>query len=209
MDQFLAVPLTILLSFMLASTIIELTPGPNMTYLALVSASEGRRVGFATVAGVALGLAVIGFAAAFGVAELISASPLAYEILRWAGVAFLFYLAWDGWRGSGDVVASDARIGGRYFLRGLITNLLNPKAAMFYVAVLPTFVDAARPLLAQTVTLTVVYVVIATLIHAGIVVLAGALEPLLNDPRRERIARRALSALLALVAVWFGWTTAR
>jgi threonine/homoserine/homoserine lactone efflux protein len=204
-----AVALPTLLSFALASTIIELTPGPNMTYLALASAAEGRRVGFATVAGVALGLALIGFAAAFGVAELISASPLVYEILRWAGVGFMFYLAWDGWRGGGDVVASDARVGGRYFLRGLITNLLNPKAAMFYVAVLPTFVDAARPLLAQTLTLTVVYVVIATLIHAGIVVLAGALEPLLNDPRRERIARRALSALLALVAVWFGWTTAR
>lgn len=209
MDQFLAVPPTTLLSFALASTIIELTPGPNMTYLALVSASEGRRVGFTTVAGVALGLAVIGFAAAFGVAELISASPLAYEILRWAGVAFVLYLAWDGWRGGGDVVASDARVGGRYFLRGLVTNLLNPKAAMFYVAVLPTFIDSAGALLAQTVTLTVVYVLVATLIHAGIVVLAGALEPLLNDPRRERIARRALSALLALVAVWFGWTTAR
>ncbi len=205
----LSVALPTLLSFALASTLIELTPGPNMTYLALVSASEGRRVGFATVAGSALGLAVIGLAAALGVAELINASPLAYETLRWAGVAFLLYLAWDGWRGVGDVVASDARIGGRYFLRGLITNLLNPKAAVFYVAVLPTFVDAARPLLAQTVTLTLVYVAIATLIHFGIVILAGTLEPLLNDPRRERIARRILSALLAVVAVWFGWTTAR
>lgn len=207
MDQLLAVPLPTLLSFALASFLIELTPGPNMTYLALVAASEGRRAGFATVAGVALGLAVIGLAAAFGVAELVAASPLAYEALRWAGVAFLLYLAWDGWRGGGDVVASGG--GGRHFTRGLVTNLLNPKAAVFYVAVLPTFIDPGRPLLAQTVALTAVYVAVATIVHAAIVVLAGALEPLLNDPARERVARRFLSALLALVALWFGWSTAR
>jgi len=197
------------LSFAFASLIIELTPGPNMTYLALVAASDGRRAGFATVAGVALGLATLGLAAAFGVAQLISASPIAYETLRWAGVLFLLYLAWDGWRGEGDVVAVASNSDGRYFRRGLITNLLNPKAAVFYVAVLPTFIDAARPMLAQTVTFTLVYVAVATLVHAAIVILAGALEPVLNDPRRERAARRALSILLAMVAVWFGWSTAR
>lgn len=127
------VVLPTVLSFAFASLIIELTPGPNMTYLALVAASDGRRAGFATVAGVALGLATIGLAAAFGVAQLVSASPIAYEILRWAGVLFLLYLAWDGWRGEGDVVAVASNSDGRYFRRGLITNLLNPKAAVFYV----------------------------------------------------------------------------
>ena len=57
--------------------------------------------------------------------------------------------------------------------------------------------------------LTVIYVLVATLIHSVIVVLAGTLEPFLNDPRREQIARRVLSALLACVAIWFGWSTAR
>jgi threonine/homoserine/homoserine lactone efflux protein len=93
-------------------------------------------------------------------------------------------------------------------MRGLVTNLLNPKAAVFYVAVLATFIDS-EPVLPQTVALTFIYVVVATLIHAAIVVLAGALEPFLNDPRREKIARRLLSALLACVAIWFGWSTAR
>jgi threonine/homoserine/homoserine lactone efflux protein len=207
MDPFLTIPLPTLLSFALASFIIEVTPGPNMTYLALVSASEGRRAGFATVAGISLGLAIIGLAAAFGVAQLVSASPFLYEALRWGGIVFLLYLAWDGWRGeeSTAIEAGDRK----FFTRGLVTNLLNPKAAVFYIAVLPNFVDAARPLLAQTVTLTLVYVAVATLIHVGIVVLAGAATPFLTDPRRERMARRTLSALLALVALWFGWATAR
>ena len=80
---------------------------------------------------------------------------------------------------------------------------------MFYVAVLPTFIDATKPILPQTVSLTAIYVAVATLIHAMIVVLAGALQPVLNNPRREQVARRVLSALLAGVAIWFGWSTAR
>ena len=198
-----------LLSFALTSVIIELTPGPNMTYLALVSAGEGRRAGFATVAGIALGLAVLGIVAALGVTELIQASNLLYEGLRWAGVLFLLFLAYEGWRGEAEVVATDKDTDRRYFARGLLTNLLNPKAAIFYVAVLPTFIIAERPVLSQTITLTAIYVSIATVIHALIVTLAGTLEPFLNDSRRERIARRALSALLAAVAIWFAFSTAR
>ncbi|CAI2931559.1 LysE family translocator [Aminobacter niigataensis] len=198
-----------LLSFALTSLIIELTPGPNMTYLALVSAGEGRRAGFATVAGIALGLAVLGIVAALGVTELIQASNLLYEGLRWAGVLFLLFLAYEGWRGQAEVVATDKDADRRYFMRGLITNLLNPKAAVFYVAVLPTFIVAERPVLSQTITLTAIYVAVATIIHALIVTLAGTLEPFLNDSRRERFARRTLSALLAGVAIWFAFSTAR
>ncbi|MGX5826556.1 LysE family translocator [Mesorhizobium sp. 43Arga] len=196
------------LSFALASLLIELTPGPNMTYLALVSASHGRRAGFATVAGIALGLAAIGGIAALGVAELIQESSFLYEGLRWAGILFLLYLAWEGWSSGTDVVSDKGDRGG-YFLRGLVTNILNPKAAIFYVAVLPTFVEASRPILAQTVLLTVTYVAVATAIHGMIVALAGTLQPFLNDPRQERASRRVLSALLALVALWFAWSTAR
>lgn len=207
----MALPLdaTVLASFLVASFLIELTPGPNMTYLALVSANDGRRAGFATVLGVALGLAIVGLVAAFGVAEAIQASPLLYQGLRWAGVLFLLYLAWEGWTAGTDVVSPARRHAGRYFARGLITNLLNPKAAAFYIAVLPTFIDTARPALPQTVALTIAYVAVATLVHGGIVAMAGSLQPLLNDPLREQLTRRVLSALLAIVAIWFAWSTAR
>lgn len=198
-----------LLSFVVTAFLIELTPGPNMTYLALISAQEGRRRGFATVVGIALGLAVVGLVAALGVAELVQASGTLYEGLRWAGVVFLLYLAWEGWRGEGDVAGTPGEADRRYFLRGLITNLLNPKAAVFYMAVLPTFVDGDRPVFAQTLLLTTAYVSVATTVHALIVLLASRLEPYLNDPEKERVARRVLSALLAGVALWFAWSTAR
>jgi threonine/homoserine/homoserine lactone efflux protein len=134
---------------------------------------------------------------------------------RWGGVLYLLWLAWDGWHNDEDVPPPQAHedlLNIKYFTRGLVTNLLNPKAAMFYVAILPSFITAAAaqgPLLAQTTFLTCVYVGVATLIHGAIVGLAGAARPFLEDPKRRRIARRALSFVLALIALWFAITSGR
>lgn len=201
-----------LAAFVLTATVIELTPGPNMAWLAIVAASEGRRPGYAAVAGVATGLAVVGVAAALGLAAAITASPVLYQVLRWGGVVYLLWLAWDGWRDGGDGVEEHMPAGARlrrYFRRGLITNLLNPKAAIFYIAVLPGFTNPHGTVLVETITLSLVYVAVATAIHAGIVTLAGLARRILDDPRRSRIVRRVLSALLACIALWFGWATGR
>jgi threonine/homoserine/homoserine lactone efflux protein len=149
----------------------------------------------------------VGAVAAFGVAALIQSSDTLYEALRWAGVIYLLWLAYEGWRGE---EANTGQLDGtRNFMRGLVTNLLNPKAAVFYVAVLPNFIDAAKSVLAQTLILSAVYVTIATVVHGLIVLLGGSLAPLLTNPAHETLIRRILSALLALVAGWFAWSTAR
>ncbi|OJF95907.1 lysine transporter LysE [Pararhizobium antarcticum] len=197
------------LPFSIAAVLIEITPGPNMTWLAVVSAVEGRRRGFVAVAGVALGLALIGIAGALGAAALIDGSRVLYEALRWAGVLFLFYLAIEGWLAASRPETAAAGTASGYFLRGLLTNVLNPKALLFYVAVLPGFVAPGPDVVVQTLALTAVYVLIATVIHGLIVLLAGSLAPVLNDPLRERRVRRVLSVLLAGVALWFALTTAR
>ena len=199
-------------SFALTCTLIELTPGPNMAYIAMLSAGNGRRAGLAATAGVALGLMVLGIGAALGLATLISSSHAIYEALRWAGVLYLLWLAWDGWKVAAE--SSPAQAPGpdadvTFFKRGLITNLLNPKAAVFYVAVLSTFVDETKAILGQTLMLSVIYVVIATCIHGAIVGIAGAARPFLDDPERTLVVRRILSAGLACIAVWFGYSTAR
>ncbi len=197
-----------LTAFALTSLLIELTPGPNMAYLALIAATEGRRPGYAAVAGVALGLAVVGLAAALGLTALINASPVAYEALRWAGVVYLLWLAWDGWRGAaGAIEHADAGSSlGLYFRRGLITNLLNPKAAVFYVAVLPGFLVGEADV-RDTITLSAVYVGIATIVHVVIVTAAGTARAWLDNSARERVIRRSLALALVGVAVWLLWKT--
>ncbi|MCB2130149.1 MAG: LysE family translocator [Rhodobacteraceae bacterium] len=194
-----------LAAFLLVSVLIELTPGPNMVWLAIVAATEGRKSGFAAVAGVASGLAIVGLAAALGLAALIAASPVLYDSLRWAGALYLLWMAWDGWRGADEDPAIAMRGYGlaRSFRRGLITNLLNPKAAIFFVAVLPGFTRPEGAILGETILLSVVYVAVATAIHAAIVVMAGLASRLLDDPVQSRLVRRGLSLCLALVALWF------
>jgi threonine/homoserine/homoserine lactone efflux protein len=199
------------LAFAFTSLVIELTPGPNMAYLAILSASAGRRAGFAATLGVALGLLVVGIGAALGLTALIANSNLLYQTLRWAGTLYLLWLAWEGWRGETETSPgkADGSFDGhtRFFLRGLITNLLNPKAGLFYVAVLPTFVDAERPLVGQTITLSLIYVTVATLVHGTIVLLADAARPWLEEEGRSTIVRRTLSLLLVVIATWLLFTT--
>ena len=202
---------TVLLSYLLTCIAIELTPGPNMAYLAVLSVERGRLAGLYAVAGVALGLALLGALAVFGVGELIMAQPLLYESLRWAGIAYLLYLAHDAWADARRPVEAldPAQLGWRSFRRGLINNLLNPKAALFYITVMPSFVQTDRPALGQTLLLGMVYVVVATAIHAMVVMLAGAVQPLLTAERSRRLMGGVFAALLVGVAIWVGLSTAR
>ena len=202
-----------LLAFALTATIVEITPGPNMAYIATLSLSHGLRVGFAAVAGIALGLMTYGIGAALGLAALIDSSRWLYEALRWAGVAYLLWLAWDAWSSeneSADIVESADSRPWRAFRRGLVTNLLNPKAAIFYVAVLPEFIRAdGGAVVTQTLLLSGIYVGIATAIHAGIVLLAGSLQGTIATPDRRRTVRRGLALLLLGIAIWFALTSGR
>lgn len=195
-----------LAAFLGTALLIELTPGPNMAYLALVSAVEGRRAGIATTLGIALGLAIIGLAAALGLAALFSASPVAFAILRWGGALYLLWLAFEAWTGAGEVSPSRGnhhQNAAQHFRRGLTVNLLNPKAALFFIAILPGFTDPARPLVLQAVILTLLYVALATAIHLSIVGMAGTAQRWLSDPARQQVARRAFALMLAGVAIWF------
>ncbi|WP_024574455.1 MULTISPECIES: LysE family translocator [unclassified Afipia] len=204
---------TSLLAFALTCFVIEITPGPNMAYLAALSLSQGVRAGIAAVAGIALGLSVYGAAASLGLSAVIDNSAFLYETLRWGGVAYLLWLAWDAWAAERDV-APEAVEGGigpwTAFRRGLITNLLNPKAAVFYVAVLPDFIQIGKgSVAAQTLMLSAIYVGIATAIHLIIVLLASQLQSVIATPRLRRTVRRVLAVLLAAIAVWFALSTGR
>jgi threonine/homoserine/homoserine lactone efflux protein len=203
----MGVTLSTAMAFALTSLLIELTPGPNMTYLALVGVQAGRRAGYAATLGVALGLGMVGLATALGLSALITASPMLYAILRWVGVAYLTYLAWEAWRASARLDDAPIETDRRFFVRGLITNLLNPKAAVFYVAVLPTFLDPGYPPTGQALALSIIYVLVASAVHATIVTLASFLRPLLANKRAMAAAGKVFAVALAGVAFWLAWST--
>lgn len=192
--------------FLVAAIVMEITPGPNMTWLALLSAREGRIAGFQAVAGIAAGLTLLALIAATGAAALISAWPPLYEAMRWGGVLFLLYLAWEAWVGETD--DGKPREAGRHFRRGLVVNLLNPKAAAVFVVMIPGFAGPDTSS-ASLVTMTLAYLVIATLAHALIVLFAASFQKALANPQREVVVRRIFAVALAAVAIWFAVTSGR
>jgi threonine/homoserine/homoserine lactone efflux protein len=202
---------SVLLPFLVAVALIELTPGPNMGWLALVAMAQGRLAGLAAVAGVTLGLAVWMVAAAVGLTSVLLAFPAVYQAVRWAGVLFLLWLAWEAWAGAGktaeDVGRDPEKLRG-LFLRGLTGNLLNPKAAVFYVALLPTFIrpDHAAPIV-QALTLGGLHLIVSVAIHGAIVLGAAAAGAVVMRRLRGLWAGRAMAAGIAAVAVWMAWAT--
>ena len=190
-------------SFVLASILIELTPGPNMTWLAVLGASRGRATALAAVAGIALGLAAAAVVAGLGLAAILQASPFLFDVLRWTGTLYLLYLAWDAWQDSNAELTHTDATRTAAFRQGLISNILNPKAYLFYAAVLPQFISGGMPLAAEIALLSAVFVAIATTIHGGIAILSGSLATFLSTSPHAMTIRRVLALLIASAAIWF------
>ncbi|MBK8373356.1 LysE family translocator [Sphingorhabdus sp.] len=198
------------LPFLLMSVLIELTPGPNMAWLALTAASVGRRAALSATAGIASGLAVVGLVSAFGLAELATAFPAFFAMLRYVGAAYLLFLAWQAWRGEREISGADLRKGDvrTWYRHGLALNVLNPKAFLFFIAILPNYVDATQPVMPQTLLLSATYVAVATLVHALLAVLAGKAHGWFQQGDNALWMRRICALLIAAVAIWFLISTA-
>jgi threonine/homoserine/homoserine lactone efflux protein len=200
----------VILPFLVAVALIELTPGPNMGWLALVSLARGRLAGFAAVAGVTLGLAVWMLAAAFGLTQVLLIWPPLYQMIRWAGIAFLLWLAWEAWRPDAGAAGArpDVRTLRGLFLRGMTGNLLNPKVAVFYVALLPTFMrpDHGSPL-TQALTLGGLHLATAVAVHALIVLAAAGASGAVLTRVQGPVLRGVMAGGIAVVALWMAWET--
>lgn len=184
-----------------------LTPGPNMLYLVSRSITQGRRAGLLSLLGVAAGFGVYLTAAVAGIAAVFVAVPAAYAALKVAGAAYLLYLAWQALRpGGGNAFAPEPLPpdpAHRLVVMGLVTNLLNPKIAVLYVALLPQFVDPARGSVAlQSLVLGATQIGIALTVNALIVVSAGAVASFLAArPVWLRVQRSLVGVVLAGLAV--------
>lgn len=148
--------------------------------------------------------------AALGVAAAIDNSKLLYEILRWTGVAYILSLACKTWSNksetSSDVTTDHSAHACLAFQRGLITNLLNPKAAIFFVAVVPTFVRPDGSVVTQTLLLFAIFLAVATAVHTAIVLLVSRVQHFASQPARRR---PALALVLVGIAGWLAFSTAR
>lgn len=136
------------LAFALVCLGMVLTPGPNMIYLISRSLSQGPKAGLISLGGVAVGFLFYVVSAAFGITALLLAVPFAYDALRFAGVLYLLWLAWQAVKPGGrspfqvrDLPKDGPR---KLFAMGLMTNLLNPKVAVLYLSLLPQFISIGK-----------------------------------------------------------------
>lgn len=175
-----------------------------MAWLVSIAVAQGRRAGLAATFGVALGLVINAGFAAVGLAALAAANPLIWSVLRYAGTTLMLWLAWEAWRDSSAVSAAKLTEAGglaRYFRAGLGTNILNPKAFLFYAAVLPQFLPATAGS-APAALLALIAVAVATSIHLAIVTTSSQASRWLDQPRRLRLVRQLLALSLVGVAIW-------
>lgn len=199
LDSVMPTPTTLAL-FALATALLTVSPGPGVLYVTARTLSQGRRAGFASMFGIESGEVVWLAAAATGVAALLAASVSALTVLRFAGAAYLIYLGIQRWRAAEvPIIPKTTRIG-RIFAQGFLTQILNPKVAVFAVAFLPQFLNPAQPIAPQVAVLGVVYIAIAIVIDTTYVLTASAVSNRFMSSRaaQRRAGRFAAATYFAL-----------
>jgi threonine/homoserine/homoserine lactone efflux protein len=196
-----------LLLFAGAALVMVLTPGPNMIYLLSRAVCQGRAAAVLSLFGVMAGFIVHMLAAAVGLTALFMAVPLGYEALKWAGALYLGWLAWQalrpGARSPFEPQQLPADPPGKLFMMGFVTNLLNPKVALFYMALFPQFVDPQRgSVLAQSLLLGTVQMSVSFAVNLLIALSAARLASwFARRPLWLAAQRYLMGMVLAALAV--------
>lgn len=168
-----------LLTFLTASVLLGLAPGPDNIFVAAQSAINGRQAGVFVVLGLCTGLVVHTIAVAFGVAVVFQTSAVAFSVLKIAGAVYLVYLAWKAFRSPGGEMQGrqvrDVNLPGLY-RRGVIMNITNPKVSIFFLAFMPQFADPSRgSVTLQLLAFGALFIFSTLLVFGSIALLAGTL----------------------------------
>ena len=195
LDILFAFDPAVLTAFVLAGLLLNFTPGADFVFISASGISGGARIGMAAAIGVNLGVIVHVIAAAAGVSALLIAYPAAYDAIRYAGAAYLLYLAIQMWRSTDVLGEGRAAPSARQAIwRGFVTNVLNPKTALFIFAFIPQFTDPAiGPVWQQILILGANFEINGFLFAMSLGALAGGLAHLL------RARARALTKLSAIM----------
>lgn len=193
--------------YALAALVLVLTPGPNMIYCISRTLCQGRSAGLLSLAGVLLGFVVHLLAASLGLAALLLAVPMAFDAIRLAGAAYLLWLAWQALR-PGGLAPFQARelpqdSPATLFAMGLLTNLLNPKVAMFALSFIPQFLHPERgSVLVQALQLGAVQIVVSGTVNALLILGAARITAFLSRSQGWlRAQRYVMGTVLAGLAV--------
>lgn len=194
------------ISFFVACWIISLSPGAGAVASMSSGLNYGFRRGYWNALGLQLALALQIGVVATGLGAVLAASEVAFSVIKWFGVAYLIYLGWKQWMAppAAVAVASGDAAHGRpraLVMRGFIVNASNPKAIVFILAVLPQFLDPARPLLAQYLILAATMIAVDLVVMAGYTGLAARVLRLLRAPHQQRMLNRSFGGLFVGAAL--------
>ena len=187
--------------FLLITILLILTPGPIVTLVISTGASRGVRAALVTVAGTSAGNAVLLSSIALGVDWVLHHAVYVFEILRWAGAAYLIWLGVQAWRRASKTDAQP-RTGQVHFWRGFLVALSNPKTLAFFTAFLPQFVDPRLPAGRQIAVMCVVSALLATLSDSCWAIASGFGRAWFLKPPRARFLGRMSGAVLVGGGLW-------
>ena len=194
--------LPVLSAFLVASLVLAVTPGPGVLYIVTRSVTEGRTAGLASVLGVALGNFGCAVGASVGLAAIISASSVFFEVVRYLGALYLFLLGWKALQARKPHVAQSVPSSGsnaRVVRDGFVVAVLNPKTALFFAAFLPQFIAHGTAHVFQPLILGALFVVIAASTDTLYALFAS-----LAAPYFSRASSAVTAARFASSAAYFG-----
>jgi len=187
------------LAFLVAAILISVSPGAGAVACMATGTRYGYRRGIWNILGMQVGIALQLAIVGAGLGAVLAASTAAFAALKWLGVAYLCYLGWKQWRAPAEPVRVGAeRDGGSaraLFAQGFLVNATNPKATVFFLAVLPQFIHPARPLLPQYLTVVATLTVVDLVIMSGYTLFAAKFLRLLRAPRQIRFVNRLFGGL--------------
>ena len=200
------IPVESMFTFILASALLSIAPGPDNIFVLTQSALYGRKSGLLVTFGLCTGLIVHTTAVAFGIAVIFQTSVVAFTVLKIAGAVYLLYLAWQAFSASVSSLEgphATQRTSWELYRRGIIMNITNPKVSLFFLAFLPQFASPEYGALApQIFTLGALFIVVALVVFGVIAVLAGALGSWLNrSPKTQVYLNRIAGAVFTGLAL--------
>jgi threonine/homoserine/homoserine lactone efflux protein len=210
------IPIADLLLFSVAALGLVLTPGPNMLYLISRSITQGRKAGLISLAGVIGGFLFHILMVSFGLTAVLMAVPFAFTTLKALGVLYLLYLAWQAIKPNSKNIF-EARKDlpkdnpGKLFSMGLLTNVLNPKMAVFYLSFFPQFIKPEYgSVFVQSLQLGITQMTISFTINFIIVLGAGkAVVWFARNPRWIKYQKWFMASILTSLAVKMAFTKAK